>query len=197
VTEAFETHHLAPTAGEVLKKFYICDAKQPRNYKYTYEETGFYKTLKRRIVKKLETIDVGEHIKFTKLIFDCNLLCLFALVALAARAESFLMAALWTILSSQSLAWSLNFAHNFMHQKNSWRIYAANLTLVNFRDFRVFHVMSHHMFPNTITDMEVSDFEFYLRWLPYSVKKTPAIVLSYILSPIFWACVFPFVFLRQ
>lgn len=197
MTEAFETHHLTSTASDVIKKFYIRDATKPRNYKYTYNETGFYQTLKRRVVKKLETIDMQELSKLTKLILNCNLIALFVLVLLAVRAENTFMTIVWTLLAGQSLAWSLNFAHNFMHQKDNWRMYTANLTLVSFRDFRVFHVMSHHFFPNTITDMEVSDFEFYLRWLPYTVKTTSGVLLSYVLSPITWTLVFPFVFLRR
>jgi hypothetical protein len=76
------------------------------------------------------------------------------------------MRVVWTLLAGQCMAWSANFAHNFMHQKDNWRMYTANISFFNFRDFRVFHVMSHHMFPNTITDLEVSNFEEPLQWLP-------------------------------
>lgn len=58
ITESFEVHHIHTERVEpVLAKFYIRDAKQPRNIKLTFHENGFYRTLKRRIADKLQTID--------------------------------------------------------------------------------------------------------------------------------------------
>lgn len=57
ITEQFETHHITTKAENVLKKFYVRDAVAPRNYKFTYAENGFYKTLKRRVRGKLSELD--------------------------------------------------------------------------------------------------------------------------------------------
>ncbi|KAE8740706.1 hypothetical protein FOCC_FOCC013775 [Frankliniella occidentalis] len=50
ITEAFESHHIAQTAADLLPKFFIRSASrsQPRNSPYTFHEDGFYKTFKRR-----------------------------------------------------------------------------------------------------------------------------------------------------
>jgi hypothetical protein len=190
VTETFETHHLTPKAGEVIKKYFVRDAAKPRNYKFTFDENGFYKTLKRRVAEKLKTVGKAKESRVSKLILDSNLIALFAFSFLAVRADSVMMRVLWTLLASQCMAWSANFAHNFMHQKDNWRMYTANISFLNFRDFRVFHVMSHHMFPNTITDLEVSIFEKPLQWLPYESKTKVSILISFLLTPIIWSLAF-------
>ena len=48
VTEAFESHHITSRAVDLLPKFFIREARQPRNSPYTFHEDGFYRTLKRR-----------------------------------------------------------------------------------------------------------------------------------------------------
>lgn len=57
ITEEFETHHLYGKAEPLLKKYYVRDAKSPRNYKFTYAENGFYRTLKRRVADMLPDLD--------------------------------------------------------------------------------------------------------------------------------------------
>jgi len=51
ITEAFETSHVVnPSLVEsMLSKFFVKDATEPRNSPYTFNSTGFYKTLKRKI----------------------------------------------------------------------------------------------------------------------------------------------------
>ena len=51
ITEAFETHHYNPMVVKMLPKFYVRDAKIERNSPYTFNENGFYKTLKRKVQK--------------------------------------------------------------------------------------------------------------------------------------------------
>lgn len=58
ITEAFEVHHLNYVkAKSVLQKYRVRDAKLPRNFKFTYKETGFYYTLRHRVAEKLKTLD--------------------------------------------------------------------------------------------------------------------------------------------
>lgn len=59
ITEAFEVKHLDhEKVGKVLRKYWVRDAKLPRNYKFTFKESGFYSTLRRRVAEKLKTINI-------------------------------------------------------------------------------------------------------------------------------------------
>jgi len=53
ITEAFEIHHLRGNAEKLLPKFFIREAKAPRNSLVTFHENGFFKTLKRRLAGQL------------------------------------------------------------------------------------------------------------------------------------------------
>lgn len=50
ITEAFEASHIVNVnkVETILAKYYVKDADHPRNSPYTFNEQGFYKTLKRR-----------------------------------------------------------------------------------------------------------------------------------------------------
>ena len=173
MTETFESHHITEKASLVLKKFYVREASEPRNYKFLYPEDGFYRTLKRRVAEKMKENPkaFGVDKWKSKLIADVNLIALFVFSILAARVESTVMKVLLTLVASQCMAWCANFAHNFMHQKDNWRMYAANIPLINYKDFRVYHVMSHHMYPNSHTDLETTVFEYSAqKWIPYANK---------------------------
>lgn len=59
ITEAFETHHMNLEKSEsVLKKYRVREATLPRNIKLTFNDNGFYKTLKRRVNKKIDELNV-------------------------------------------------------------------------------------------------------------------------------------------
>lgn len=57
ITEAFETHHLMGKAEKLLPKYFVKEAKEPRNITLTLNDDGFYKVLKKRVVEKLNEID--------------------------------------------------------------------------------------------------------------------------------------------
>lgn len=57
ITEQFETHHITNKAPAVLKKYFVRDATLKRNYKFTYKDDGFYRTLKRRVAEILPDLD--------------------------------------------------------------------------------------------------------------------------------------------
>lgn len=140
ITEAFESHHISSKPSQKLKDFYVGEADDPRNYFLTYSENGFYRTLKKRISQKIKTIDKSVLWK-SKLIHDVNLAALFVFAVLANRTQSPLMIIIWNLLAAQSLAWTVNFSHNFAHQADNWRRYSMNISLITWRDFRVFHVL--------------------------------------------------------
>lgn len=56
-----------------------------------------------------------------------------------------------------------------------------------FRDYRVTHVLSHHLFANTIIDMELSLLEPGFQFLPWEGKSWWARFGPWIYSPI-WYC---------
>lgn len=49
VTELFESHHVTGKAEMLLPNFYVKDASEPRNYRITFCDDGFYKTLRRKV----------------------------------------------------------------------------------------------------------------------------------------------------
>lgn len=191
VTEAFETHHLSNKPSQVLAKFYVRDAAGPRNYKFTFEENGFYKTLKRRVVEKLDTIDKSSELWKSRMALDVNLVVLYATAILAFQNGLTLKGIIFTLIAGQCLGWSANLAHNFIHQADNWRMLTANLSFFGVRDFRVFHAMSHHMYPNTFSDLEVSMSEPNLKWIPYANKTKLSTIYSYFASPAVYALMFP------
>jgi hypothetical protein len=145
----------------------------------------------------MKTLAPQRETKKSKLIHDLNLIALFVSAFFATRVNNNLAIVFWTLLCGQFMGWSLNFAHNFVHQKDNWRMYTANLSLVSWRDYRVFHIMSHHLYPNTYADLEITGYENHLRWLPYAIKSRIAIIYSFVISPLTWSNSFITVFVQR
>lgn len=100
---------------------------------------------------------------------------------LAARMNSVTL----SMLSGVALGLLTLSAHNFLHQKDNWRMYCFNLSGLNYREWRVSHVLSHHMYPNTVMDFEVFRFEPFVKWFP--IEKTFADKMaSVVLLPLLW-----------
>jgi hypothetical protein len=136
ITEMFETHHISDKAEKLLTKFYVRDAALPRNYKLTFHEDGFYRTLKRRVVKKLSEADGQENLKDLRALSKtyCDLL-------LASTILSFVLVSRGINIFSAALAIASLFmltviSHNFLHQRDNWRMYLVNFTLHNYKDWR-------------------------------------------------------------
>ena len=180
ITEQFETHHITNKAEEILKNFYVRDAELPRNYTLTFKESGFYRTLKRKVASKIGSVDKTP-VKISNMISDLILGLVFASAILAVKDNNFYLA----VLSGLLLEWLLTIAHNYFHQKDNWRMFCFNLTLLNYRDWRVSHAMSHHLYTNSFYDMEISMFEPWLQWIPRP-KTNGQKILSPLLSPIVW-----------
>lgn len=63
-------------------------------------------------------------------------------------------------------------------------MYCLNLTGFNYREWRVSHAISHHMYPNTFHDLEDLIFEpLMIRWMPKSDARK---VLSVLVCPLVW-----------
>lgn len=129
----------------MLKDFYVKEANDPRNYFFTYEQDGFYQTLKTRVAAKLKAKD-NSLVQNSKIIHDVNLFALFFAAVMMNRCEDNKWYLMWTFLAAQFLAWSANISHNFIHKADNWRMYTANLSLVPWRDYRVSHVLVRNHF---------------------------------------------------
>ncbi len=60
------------------------------------------------------------------------------------------------IISGFCLGINIMTAHNFFHKKDNFRMYYFDLSLFSHNDWRISHVISHHIYPNTILDLEMS-----------------------------------------
>lgn len=210
ITEHFETHHIKDTAERMLEKFFVRDAKLQRNYKISFKENGFYKTVKRRVAQKVDHLDHSAEAN-SRFYCDFLLVTLILLSTISARDENYLVAT----AAALSLSWLTTIGHNFIHQKDNWRMYLVNLSLMTFREWRgllkkfliellknylmdsfcftVFHAMSHHLYPNSYHDLEVSFFLPMMNWMPEK-KSLVQKIAAWISSPFAYMLLFFFEF---
>ncbi|XP_022228126.2 LOW QUALITY PROTEIN: cytochrome b5-related protein [Drosophila obscura] len=193
ITEPFESHHIEELPRQMLNKFEVREAAQPRNYKFTFDQNGFYMTLKRRVREKLRKINYSPT-KKTDLLHTGILASVFILSWIGTVLDSFLVQA----LAGLALCWLANAAHNYFHQRDNWRMYTFNLTLLSFRNWRVSHALSHHVYPNSLHDLELSMFEPFLCWVPsphYGSRLKRW--MSVVVSPLFYVFSFSATFLQR
>lgn len=113
---------------------------------------------------------------------------------LAQRFQSFMMA----ILCSLFLTWTGVCGHNYLHRRNNYRMIYFNLIFNSFRDWRVSHVLSHHLYPNSMLDMELSSYEPILVWVSRpNAKNWFQRYVPYIYSPVFWCFLYIYDFGRK
>ncbi len=94
------------------------------------------------------------------------------------------------MLSGLCLNYTAICAHNFFHQKDNFRMYYFNLCFLSYRDWRVQHSMSHHLYANSLHDLEVAVFEPFLCWTPKPSKNVVQRYASWIYSPLIYATIF-------
>ncbi|XP_055919227.1 cytochrome b5-related protein [Eupeodes corollae] len=167
ITEAFEAHHISLGPEKMIAKYRVREAKAPRIYNLTIKDGGFYKTLKSRVRTKLKEIDY-KPTKISDLIHTGLLAATFALAIGSAYFQSNILG----VLAGIALCWNTIAAHNYFHRKDNWRMYTFNLSLMNFYGWRISHALSHHIYPNSLLDLELSMFEPFLCWLPSKYFKT-------------------------
>jgi hypothetical protein len=109
----------------------------------------------------------------------------FVLSILAVRMNSYLIGALAGLV----ISWTITAAHNYFHKKDNFRMYYFNLTFLSYREWRVTHGMSHHLYTNSIYDIEISMFEPFQHWLPMPKSKI-RIFVHWIISPLFYMLFF-------
>lgn len=166
ITELFESSHISTAAESLLPKFYVKDATTPRNSPFTFHEDGFYRKFKSKARKILARVGTGPS-RAMLMIMDGLTITFIALSLSAAVTQSIFLSFLAGIcLSLVTMA-----SHNFSHQRDSWRMYTYDLTLMSSYDWRVSHVLSHHPFPNTFYDVEIAKLEPILQLLPRPDKN--------------------------
>lgn len=186
ITEPFESHHIEERARGMLSKFEVRKATRPRNYKFTLEESGFYMTLKRRVREKLRKIDYSPT-KKTEFLHLGILVSVF----LFSWAGTVLDSLIFKGLAGLGLCWVATSTHNYFHQRDSWRMYTFNLTMMNFRNWRISHALSHHVYANSLHDLEMSMFEPFLCWIPDShYASKPQRLISVVISPVVYVVLF-------
>ncbi|KPJ18938.1 Cytochrome b5-related protein [Papilio machaon] len=165
ITEAFESHHLNPAVNKVLEKYYIRKAKTPRNSPFTFKDDGFFRSLKRAVWAELQKTPRHIH-KRADTIIDGLFVAFLVSCAISCISKSYWVVMTSYLSASLCLAWLTVAAHNYIHKKTNWRMYLFNFSLWSYRDFRVSHALSHHLYPNTLMDLEISGFEPFVFWLP-------------------------------
>ncbi|KAL7303600.1 hypothetical protein TKK_0003755 [Trichogramma kaykai] len=179
ITEAFECHHITDRAERLLPKFFVRPATSQRSLPYTFAPDGFYRRFKGRVREALKNVDYHRPATSSKLIADSLAAMALATAVAAAAYKS------WSVLvlSSIFLTWTVIIAHNFFHQRDNFRMYYFDLSLMSSKEWRVSHSLSHHLYPNTLWDMEVYAFEPFLEFLPRPDKSWPRRALSLLISP--------------
>lgn len=162
ITEAFESHHISNSAEQILPKYYVRDAKGPRNSPFTFEENGFYRTLKRRIAPVLKELQRNHKQTTSVYISDLLLISAYVFGIMTAMFQSYI----YGIISALCLSMCTITAHNFFHQRDNFRMYYFNISLMSMSEWRITHVLSHHLFPNTLQDYEIIVLEPFLQYLP-------------------------------
>ncbi|XP_037978503.2 cytochrome b5-related protein [Plutella xylostella] len=188
ITEAFESHHLHGVAEPLLPKYFVRDAREPRNSPFTFKEDGFYKTLKLKAMQKMKEFPAGARSKSDRV--TDSLLLLFLIITPItcwSFTKSFLLGASLLLLNGLVMSLMTICAHNYFHRKDNWRMYIFNLSGLSYADWRVSHAMSHHLYTNTVQDIELSMLEPFLYYLPSGDKS-----LVNQLAAVYWPLIFPF-----
>lgn len=180
ITEAFACHHISTIPEQMLDKYYIREAKGPRNSPFTFEKDGFYETLKNGVREELKKAPVAP-VERSKLIIDSLFASFLLIVILAAIFRSYILASTAGIVMSMTAI----AAHNFFHKRDNFRMYYFDFSMLSSKGWRISHGLSHHLFANTLYDLEISSLEPFLQHLP-TPKGFVFRYISWLYSPIFY-----------
>eukprot|EP00048_Salpingoeca_helianthica_P016522 m.232782 g.232782 ORF g.232782 m.232782 type:complete len:448 (-) comp18859_c0_seq1:27-1370(-) len=192
-TVEFETHHLDESkTAPLLAKYYVRDCdKGTAAQAYTFEENGFYKSLKRALcaeLKKHQTTSrpsLAMHI-LSGIAVSLYLLS-FAWMLVAQSVPSAFVCGLF-------LYPLLGVGHNFFHQRDNVWMYAFDLSCFGSYHWRTSHAISHHHYPNLDLDIEAT---FVEPWMTFVRTQAPPRVNAFINFVIFTALIAPMEFIRR
>lgn len=191
ITEAFEVHHLSSKPKDLLKGFFVGKAKTKRNVPYTFEENGFYKSLKREVIEVLKTVP-NQSRKTTNFFVDSLLILVFTFSVISNSYWNYFLG----IISGMLLGMLTTAAHNYMHRRDNFRMYYFQFSLMQVRQWRISHILSHHLHTNTINDLEITDWEPLFQYM--AVKKSLRLrYLVYFYLPLMRLMGFHMVFIKK
>lgn len=191
ITELFESSHPNIEKAKQLLPKYLArkvDPKQGRNTSaLTFHPDGFYCTLRSRVWEVLKN-NGGGAASWDMLAFH-DILLLTVLSTLACMMlPLYDDPACWVTIAFVGgflLSCLGSVGHNFFHHKDNWRMYSWDLTLYSSYEWRITHGYSHHNYPNSILDFEISAMEPFIYWLPEeknAIRRTFSFVFLQILS---------------
>lgn len=179
ITELFESSHpnIVKVRGYLDK--YLVETAEPLHPRYTkkftFDEKGFYCTLRERIFQALPQLPSISYFQSSAFVHDTFLVSFLVTVFLSVvpgipTPVSYAS----MILSGILMACLGNASHNNFHLKDNWRMYTIDFTGFSSHEWRISHVYSHHTFSNTLLDVEIWGFEPIVSFLPWSNKKDPS-----------------------
>ncbi|KAF5308055.1 hypothetical protein FQR65_LT06430 [Abscondita terminalis] len=185
ITEAFETHHLRNDPPEhLLQKYFVKKITKPRVSPYTFHEDGFYKTLKHRVREVLKTLP-EESFNISNVYTDVLLFTTFTFACLANSMLSYFFA----ILAGISGTFLIVASHNYVHQRDNIRMFYGNTVIMAPWGLRVMHILSHHLFPNSRFDLQLTCVFPMLNLYP----EKKSFVIKYLIRLTAMMSVFPFI----
>lgn len=128
ITEAFESHHISTLPETILKRYFVRPSNSPRNSPFTFKEGDFYRVLKSKIRDVLPTVPEKAAVQ-SKTFTDMLLVSFITFSLLAVYTGNYLLGFVAGILLSLTAIAS----HNFFHQKDNYRMYYFNFTLMHYR----------------------------------------------------------------
>jgi fatty acid desaturase len=183
-TDLFEVHHIdINKANQLLDKYEVNHVKdsQPSEPRFTFDQGGLYYEL-RETVRKILGKNIGptdEMIKITWLLLGAFA---FFFYLTATTQSTFYAVCCGVVLNG---IWGVG--HSLIHQKDTNLRYIFNLTITPSAEWRVSHCISHHTYPNSKLDLEVSFLYPFLQF--YSSSQRSSLYQATILF--FCAFLFP------
>ncbi|KAI9010183.1 hypothetical protein DFJ74DRAFT_686289 [Hyaloraphidium curvatum] len=169
VTELFESHHLdIEKARGVLDKNFVRKADWPRESPLTFKSDGFYSYLRSRVLAKIRAIGPGP-MKISRIFGDAVAASFVFLMGASAYLRSRALA----LVGGVAGGFLIGIGHNYDHQKENWRRHYLDLCGSALEVFHVQHVLSHHVYANTMLDLENPNV-YKLIGLPIDGSEPPA-----------------------
>lgn len=112
-----------------MSKYFVKKAETPRNSPFTFNEDGFYKTLKIKAADKLKEIPKDLRKKSDN-ITDFLLICLILGSPICGWlwTKNLIYGAASTFVLSFVLSALTVCAHNYFHRADNWRMYLYNIS---------------------------------------------------------------------
>lgn len=116
----------------MLEKYYLRDAKTPRNSPFTFKDDGFYRSLKRAVGEELKKVPKSAP-TYANMIIDGLFVTLLVNSVIACRSKEYWVVMATYLTASLAFAWLIVASHNYIHRRSNWRMYYFNISLWSYR----------------------------------------------------------------